>query len=234
MSLSLRKRTRLAAGVVSIMAVCVLSPLEAIAGGAGVGNVAGGAGGTKASLSYDPFAGDVVGEVESPELEGFQLTASAANADPGILDRLAVRISSWYSSAKNFIKDAFVAPPEFKDQSKVNIIVDVLSEPPLGTPPEIAFPLMVAEAYIAVDELLLQLTDKHKFLLDDTIRGVATIDEAVGSLHNKSFIGIGNWQNIVDLLKPDNEYSLNEKYTELVRIVVIRRAEEIKPKLLEQ
>lgn len=68
MNLFLRKTTALAAGAVSIMALCVLSPLEAIAGGASAGGSSAGGAGGAAALVYDPFAGDVIGEVEVREV----------------------------------------------------------------------------------------------------------------------------------------------------------------------
>lgn len=214
-----------------ILCVFLWSGPFAYAGGWGSGGGGVGHGGGQNTLEYNLFEGDVVGLIE---LEGIQLTASAANADPGILDRLAVWISSWYSSAKNFIKGAFKAPPELQDQSKINIIVDVVVEPPLGTPPQIQFPLMAGEGFIAVHKLLQNIAPNNKWDLDNVVKGSVTIDEAVGILHNKPFLKAGNWSGIVDILKPGNEYSMNEAYTELVRAAVIVRAAEINKSLLKE
>ena len=210
------------------LALCVFlwsGPFAYAGGGVGAAN----------PLIYDLFEGDVDREIKirELELEGFQLTASAANAEPGILDRLAIRISSWYSSAKNFVKGAFVDPPELQDQSKINIVVDVLLLPPPGTPPEIALPLMVEEGFIAVHQLLQDLSPNNKQRLDEVVEDSVTIDEAVGILSNKPFMGVKNWKNIIDILKPGNEYSIKEAYTEFVRTLVIERAKEINPSLLE-
>ena len=106
--------------------------------------------------------------------------------------------------------------------------------PPPGTPPQIEFPLMAGEGFIAVHNFLQILAPEAKRFLDDTVKDSVTIDEAVGILHNFGFLKVGNWSDIVDILKPGNEYSMNEAYTELVRAAVIDRASKINKRLLEE
>ncbi len=112
MNLFFRKRMALAAGAVSIMALCVLSSIGAIAGGAGGGGVAGGGGGTEASLSNDPFAGDVVGEVQFslPDIDEISLTAAAARAEPSTLNGL-VEWLKWFKKKFQFILDTQLGLP---------------------------------------------------------------------------------------------------------------------------
>lgn len=134
MNLFFRKRMVLAAGAVSIMALCAMYPLAVIAGTGGLGGVArgemvwdspttlpkffenwsapAGGGGGEASLLYDPFAGDVTGEVQFslPDIDEISLTAAAAIAEPSSLSRLTHWLD-WFKRRFQIILDSQLGLP---------------------------------------------------------------------------------------------------------------------------
>lgn len=112
MNLFLRKTTALAAGAVSIMVLCVLFSIGAIAGGAGGGGVAGGGSGTEASLSYDPFAGDVDRQIEirQLELEALQAEADAAQAELDLRMKEQYALELLWALSKEYVPKAMPTP----------------------------------------------------------------------------------------------------------------------------
>ena len=95
-----------------------------------------------------------------------------------------------------------------------------------ATPAPIELPYTVGEVAVSISEFLNQLSDRNKFILDDTIRYSGTVAEAVGTLENLPFMGVGSISDLFNVASMSNE-----EYTNFIRMIVIERAIDINPDL---